>query len=206
MQPYKPQTTILPWTIHGIEDDLNALVSRYDPEHPFVRSLPVGANNQMIVITNPLGVAGITAVVQSIGMSETGKTPIQKPKSFFGDPINANSFVTRRMNCCVGMCLMTPIQPKNRLNRSTRERETVLLPERHCCAECGQEEAHHYCFGCHCWFHVNPRYLVATEPRLIAIHSGKRDCNGSDVYRYVKNNCANKWHASSRVQMMEGVV
>ena len=92
---------------------------------------------------------------------------------------------------------MMPLQPKNRLNRTTRERETILLPKRHWCAEYGQEEAHYYCFGCHCWFHINPRYLTATEPRLIAICSGKRDRNGSDVYRYVENNCANKWYANS---------
>ena len=81
----------------------------------------------------------------------------------------------------------------------------TLLPERHCCGECGGEEAHHYYTGCHCWFHGHNRNLDSSDPKLIAIRTGKRDSSGRELYRYVENSCAHKWHEKAREEMLRGV-
>jgi hypothetical protein len=92
-----------------------AMASRYNPERP-LRINPLRINpavNEAIIITNPLGlqqgnaiVHQGNAVVQRIAAPVTGRTPIHKPREWYDDERNADSFVSKRCKCCTGMSLI----------------------------------------------------------------------------------------------------
>ena len=190
-------------SIRSVEDDLWAMLCRYNPQGQLPRS-PVQRQlqqNQRIVIENPLGIQGIEAVVQKIGLPVTDNTPQRNISSRYSNAVsNVNAFVRHRREHCNGMCLCKPVQAKVGNNDTTE-----MAPMKRSCAFCEKEGAHVYCTGCHHYFHETLRKLPESEVKLIAIPTGKRDTNDQPVYLYVENNCAHAWHAAARRQSFANV-
>ena len=135
-----------------------AMASRYNPEQP-LRINPLRINpavNEAIIITNPLGlqqgnaiVHQGNAVVQKIAAPVTGCTPIHKPREWYDDERKSDLFVSERCKYCMGMSLICPVETKELKNKTTGEREIVIVPKRKTCAFCNKRDAHLYCTGCH---------------------------------------------------------
>ena len=187
-------------TIRSLEEDLLAMADRYNPARPL--RMNGALSNEAILITNPLGVQGMNATVQNIGAPETGHTPVQKPRDWYDDSNNSDTYLGTRQRCCVGACLVRPFKTKDRMNRTTRESEMVVMPMRRRCAFCNEKEAHLYCTNCHHWFRDNTAKLPSTEQRMIAIPTGKRSADGGEKYMFAENNCAHAWHARARQSAM----
>ena len=64
----------------GIERDLVSMARRSDPARPLRRA---DAPPLPIVLRDPGGVRGISAVVQGVGMAEHGDTPKKEIKKYY---------------------------------------------------------------------------------------------------------------------------
>jgi len=68
------------WTIRSIEEDIQSMVRRYDVPRSLSLARPAGGSP--VVIRNPLGVAGVKAIVREIGAPKSGRTPQRKIKKW----------------------------------------------------------------------------------------------------------------------------
>lgn len=82
-------------TVRDIEMDLYAMLLRHNPPPQMPRAAPQTPTNTSVVVQrNALGIIGIDAVVQKIGLPETGNTPVQNPTSFYERAANRGKLVT----------------------------------------------------------------------------------------------------------------
>ena len=112
--------------------------------------------------------------------------------------------MSARCKCCTGMSLIRPVETKELKNKTTGEREMVIVPMRKTCAFCNNRDDHLYCTGCHHWFYGQNSKLPLTEQKMIAIPTGKRSADGGEKYIFAENNCAHAWHARARQSAMTG--
>jgi 3-methyladenine DNA glycosylase Mpg len=57
---------------------------------------------------------------------ESGRTPKQKPDSWYNRPTNADAFVTERRNNCTGV-LVRAVNAKDRMDRTSRETSLTII-------------------------------------------------------------------------------
>ena len=61
-----------------------------------------------------------------------------------------------------------------------------------------QPGAHLGCTVCHHLLHDDPKKLPSTDPKLLAIPTGKRNADDTPVFTFAHNTCAQMWHTKSR--------